>query len=106
MGQTDLLLLGGPAHLRRQAVGDPEIRTHLAEELGHHLLAPRGADHEAGGVVVMEHPQPPALLADPDAGFVRLDGRSGQQTHLELIRLSLEGRLGGFQHVGERAFAN
>ena len=106
MGEADLMVLGRPSHLGGEAIGDPEIGADIAEEFLDHLLAAGGADDEAGAVGVMEDPGPEGLLADADAGLVRLQGGAGQQVRLDPARLGGEGRRAVLQHVGERAFAD
>ena len=75
MGEADLMFLVGQAHLPAIAVGHPEIRPEIAEEILDHRLGPRGLGEEDGAVVVMEHPQPPVFLADPQARSRRTAGR-------------------------------
>src|ERR1700674_3789379 len=70
MGEADLMVLLGPIHLGGEAVGNPEVRAVLAQELFDHGPAAVGVDDEAGVLAVMEHPGPPGPLADPHAGFV------------------------------------
>src|SRR5215207_1881904 len=48
MGEADLMVPGGPAHLGAEAVGDPDRRADIAEELAHRRLAARWADEKAG----------------------------------------------------------
>src|SRR5207245_11235425 len=54
MGEADLIVLGGPAHLRGEAIGDPEVRANRPEEVRRHLLAPARPDDKAAVVGMME----------------------------------------------------
>jgi len=62
--------------------------------------------HEEGAVVMVEHPQPPASLADPQAGFIRADRRSRKQAGAD--RRARRGEMAArrFEDVDERAFAD
>jgi hypothetical protein len=106
MGEADLMAALGPAHLRRQTVGDRELRAVLAEERRHNVLAAARPDHEAGVVGVVEDPGPPSLLADPYAGLVRLEDRAGEQALADEARLPREGPPAALEHGDERAFAD
>ena len=85
VGEADLMLLAGPSPLCSEPAGNPEGRPDLAEERGHHGLAARGADDEAGAVGVVEDPGPEGLLADTHAGLV--GGRTVPDSRCCLIRL-------------------
>ncbi|MEQ9042717.1 MAG: hypothetical protein RLO23_02745, partial [Alphaproteobacteria bacterium] len=106
MGDTGLMVLGGPPHLGAEAVGHPELGPGIAEELRDHLLAARRADDEAGAVAVVEHPGPEGPLADTRAGLVGFQRRAGQQPRLDQVALGPEGGGGLRQDVGERALAD
>ena len=79
MGEADLVLLAGPAHLAAIAIRNPVIGPKVAEELGDDALGPRRLGEEDGAVLMVEHPQPPIALADAQPGFVRLQGGPRQQ---------------------------
>ena len=70
MGETDLMVLGGPSPLGAQAVGKPDQGADLAEELLHHRLAARGTDDEAGAVGVVEDPEPAPAKAGVQKVFL------------------------------------
>lgn len=106
MGEADLVIGLGPAHLRAVAVGHPNGGAHVAEEVRHQVLAAAVADHEAAVLVVMEGPQPPVLLADPDARLVRLQHRAGEQAGADQAPLPGERRPAVGQHIDQRAFAD
>ena len=82
MRETDLMLASGPAHLAAIAVGDPVIRAVIAKEGFHHRLGAVLVGDEDGAVGVMEHPQPPVRLADPEAGLVRGQRRAAKSRAL------------------------
>ena len=73
MGEADLVFPGRPAQLAAVTIRDPEVGTPVAEEVGDDRLATRGLGDEHRAVLVMEHPQPPILLADAQAGLVGLE---------------------------------
>jgi len=106
MGETDLMVLLGPIHLGGEPVGNPEVRAVLAQELFDHGPAAVGMDDEAGVLGVVEYPRPPGPLADPHAGFVRLQDGAGEQAGADQVRRSREGLLAVVEHVDERAFAD
>ena len=74
-----LLVIRGQAGLGAVAIGDPHLRPDAAEELLDRLLGAAGMGQKAGIFAVVENPQPPASLADPQAGFVGTDHGSRQQ---------------------------
>ena len=76
MSEADLIVDRRPAHLPAVAVGDPEIGPEVAKEILNHFLGAQGRGDEKGAVVVVEDPQPPVSLADPQAGLVGLQDRS------------------------------
>ena len=100
VGETDLVLLGRPADLRPEAVGNPEGGTDVAEERRDDRLAPRGANDEAGAIAVMEDPDPEGPPADPHRCLVRLQDGAGQQAATNGARLGLECRGAVLEHVG------
>ena len=106
MGEADLVLLAGPAHLAAIAIRNPVIWSKVPEELGDDALGPRRLGEENGAVLVVEHPQPPVALADAQAGSVRLQGGPRQQFGADRADLLGEGASRGLQHVDERAFAD
>ena len=106
MGEADLMVAFGPAHLGAVAIGDPEVGTDVAEEVRDHVLAAAGADDEAAVVAVMEDPGPPVPLADPHAGLVRLQHAAGEQAGADQARLAGEGVAAVVEHVDQRAFAD
>ncbi len=73
MGEAGLLVFRSPASLGAVAIGDPHLRPNVAEELFDRLLGAAGMGQKAGIFAVVENPQPPASLADPQAGFVGAD---------------------------------
>ena len=106
MGEADLIVLGSPAHLRGEAIGDPEVRPNLAEEFRHHILAAARPDDEAAVGGVMEHPGPPGPLADAHAGLVRLQNAAGKQASTDQARLPRKGRPAGIEDIDQGAFAD
>src|SRR5258705_852030 len=106
MGETDLMVLLGPIHLGGEPVGNPEVRAVLAQELFDHGPAAVGMDDEAGVLGVVEYPRPPGPLADPHAGFVRLQDGAGEQAGPDQVRRLRASLLAGLEHVDERAFAD
>jgi hypothetical protein len=71
MSQANLMLFRRPPRLRAVAVGDPDVGAKGPQELLDDGLASSRAAHEIGVVAVMEHPQPPAPLADAKSRFRR-----------------------------------
>src|SRR5271165_5703057 len=59
MGQTNLMLALGPAHLAGEAIRDPVIGPPFAQERLHDRLRAMGVGHEDGAVAMVEHPEPP-----------------------------------------------
>ena len=57
-------------------------------------------------MLVVEDPQPPVPLADPEAGLVRFHRGSTQQTRADQACLRREGMAGRLQHVDEGTFAD
>ena len=55
---------------------------------------------------MMKHPGPPVLLADPDAGLVRLQHRAGEQAGADQAFLPGERRPAVVEHVDQRALAD
>ena len=96
----------GPAGLGGVAIGDPGVRANVAEELLDRLLGAAGMGQEARILTVMENPQPPASLADPQAGFVGTDHGSRQQPGADggAGRRKAFARLG--INVDQRSFAD
>jgi hypothetical protein len=54
----------------------------------------------------VEHPEPPVFLADPQAGLVRFQSGSRQQTGADQVGLRGEGFARRVEHVDQRAFAD
>jgi hypothetical protein len=79
MREADLIVHARPAHLPAVAVGHPEIEPEVAEEVLHHFFRARGRGDEKRAVVMVEDPQPPVSLADPQTGLVGLRDRSAEQ---------------------------
>ena len=106
MGEADLIVHGCPAHLPAIAVRHPEIGPEVRKEIRHHSVGAGGCGDEKGAVVMMENPQPPVLLADPQAGLVGL-----QDQTIEGFCADRRGRLGKgilcrVEDVDERALAD
>src|SRR5437899_4289475 len=93
MGETNLMLAPGPAHLAAIAVRDPVVRAMIAKEGFHRRLGTVLVGNEDGAVGVMEYPQPPVRLADPEAGLVGGHDRAGEEPRLDVLRRRQE-RLG------------
>ena len=91
VGKADLVFARGPVHLAGVAIRDPVVRSPVAQKGPHHRLGPRLLGDEEGAVAVMEHPQPPVLLADPAAGFVGLDDLAFEEVRLDALGLVAEG---------------
>ena len=79
MGEADLPVLG-PAGLGAVAIGHPHLRPNVAEEGLDRLLGAAGMGQEAGILAMMENPQPPASLADPQSRSRRSRSRFRQQS--------------------------
>src|SRR5271168_1146980 len=106
MSKTDLMLFFRPALLRAEAVRDPGVGTKGAQEfLDRHFAASRVA-HEISVVAVMEHPQPPAPLADAKAGFVRADRGSLQKTGADGLACGPKAGARLLQDIDDCAFAD
>ena len=105
-GLVDAFKGDGPAHLAAIAVGDPVIRAVTAKEGFHHRLGAVLVGDEDGAVGVMEHPQPPVRLADPEAGLVRGQRRACQQPRLDQARLRRKGLATRIEDVDQRALAD
>jgi hypothetical protein len=106
MGEADLLVVGGPAGLGAVAIGDPHLRANVAEELLDRLLGASGMGQEEGVLTVMEDPQPPASLANPQAGLVGTDHGSFQQSGADVGAGGGEAFARLAQDVDQRAFAD
>src|SRR5208337_1769443 len=106
MGEADLLVFRGPAGLGAVAIGDPHLWANVAEELLDRLLGAAGMGQEEGVLTVMEDPQPPASLADPQAGLVRTDHGSLQQPGADVGAGGGEALARLAQDVDQRAFAD
>ena len=106
MGETNLMLAPGPAHLAAIAVRDPVVRAMIAKEGFHRRLGTVLVGNEDGAVGVMEYPQPPVRLADPEAGLVGGHDRAGEEPRLDVLRRRQE-RLGARgEDVDQRALAD
>src|SRR5271169_483668 len=106
MGEADLVLLRRKSQLGAVAVGDPEVGAVFAQEGLRHAFATRGLDHEDSVVLVVEDPQPPVPLADPEAGLVRFHRGSRQQARTDEACLPREGVTSRVEHVDEGACAD
>jgi hypothetical protein len=106
MGEADLMLRLGPSHLAAVAVGYPVIGPPFAQKRLRHAFAARGLGHKHGVVLVVEHPQPPVLLADPQAGLVRFQRCSTHESGADAAGLRGESLARRRQHVDQRAFAD
>jgi hypothetical protein len=67
----------GPTHLTAIAVGHPIIGPEIAKKILDYLLGPRELSDEDSTIAMMENPQQPVRIIDPEASFVRLQGCSG-----------------------------
>ena len=95
-----------PSPFARHSGPTPRNRAGSHQEIRHHFLGAGGCGDEKGAVVMMENPQPPVLLADPQAGLVGLQDRT-----IEEFRADRRGRLGKgilcrVEDVDERALAD
>src|ERR1019366_3113331 len=106
MGEADLIFLFGPSQLAGVAVGDPVLRSEVAEKISDDALRPRGLRDEDGAVVMVEHPQIPIVLADTQPGLVRLQDRSRKQPRADRLALRGEGLARGRQNIDDGAFAD
>ena len=70
MGQSDLVLLDGKALLAAIAIGDPEVGPIIRQEIAQHALGPGWIDNAHGAVLMMDHPEPRVVFADPQASFI------------------------------------
>ena len=104
MSEADLPVFG-PAGLGAIAIGDPDLRADVAEELLDRLLGASGMGQETGIFAVVENPQPPASLADPQAGFVGTDHGSRQQLGADGGAGRREGLARRCENVDQGAFA-
>ncbi len=106
MREADLIVHARPAHLAAVAVGDPEIGAEVVEEVRRHFLGAGGRGDEKGAVVMMEDPQPPIPLADPQAGLVGLQDRSAEQPRADRGGRRRERGPRRVEDVDERALAD
>jgi len=106
MGKTELLVFQRPAYLGAVAVGNPVVRTVIAEEFLDHVLAARWLQLEYGALSVMKNPQLPVLLADAHRGFVGRHHVAREKVLADQLDLPGESVAARLDHVNQSAFAD
>jgi hypothetical protein len=104
--ETNLIVHGRPAHLPAIAVRHPELGPEVAKEVHHHFLGARGRGDKKRAVFMVEDPQPPVLLANPQAGLVGLQDRSAEEFGADRGGRRRETSPRRVEHVDERALAD